>query len=225
MMEATIDQVIVGWKDSKEQLYTPEFVLTFHTILQSLMMGEAISLDKVSRISGLSKEQVFDAWQKLQESGAKMGEDTRITGAVLSLTPTMTKFEVEGRELYAWCALDAMFLPGLLGKAAKVKTISPANGEQILFSSGPDGVETIEPAGAVLTVEIPETITSQSSGANLCTSGPSCSLNHFFSSTEAAGAWIGHRSDIVILSLDEAWKMAKQAWIEPFHNALSIARQ
>ena len=85
-------------------------------------------------------------------------------------------FEVEGRALYTWCAMDSLFIPEMLGKPAKVESRDPHTGTAITLMVTPDGVESVEPSTAVMSILIGDPEVLKTNGqrrlAGLC--GPIC---------------------------------------------------
>jgi len=51
--------------------------------------------------------------------GMESGDSGNIVGAALTTRETPHKVRLSGRDLYAWCALDTLFIPGLLGEDAE----------------------------------------------------------------------------------------------------------
>ena len=63
---------------------------------------------------------------------AHRDEEGRVFGfRRLTLKPTSHVLEVDGRTLYAWCAVDTLFLPERLGRPARIRSNSPQSGETI----------------------------------------------------------------------------------------------
>lgn len=60
------------------------------------------------------------------------------------------------RTLYTWCAWDALIYPPILDRTAEVESTCPASGETIRLTVTPDGVESIDPSGAVLSFPDPD---------------------------------------------------------------------
>jgi alkylmercury lyase len=217
MLEKRVDQIAEGWKKAKEELYTAEYALVFRALLQTLLLGSPVSMETISAKTGMDEEDVATVWQSLLETGASSNLRNEITGATLSLAPSSTIFEVGDNALYAWCALDAIFLPAFLGENATVRTLSPKTGEEIQLEIGPDGIHSSIPEGAVLSIDVPNLDAGKS--------GAACALNHMFANTDKAENWVGDRESIAILSLDEAWKVVKSGWIDPFNQALMLAEK
>ena len=43
-------------------------------------------------------------------------------GWELTLRPTPHGFNVDGKQLYTWCALDTLFFPAVIGRPARVES-------------------------------------------------------------------------------------------------------
>lgn len=62
----------------------------------------------------------------------ELDEARNVVGtAGLTLRETPHMFEVEGQRLHAWCALDALTLPRLVGRTARVVSLCAATGVAI----------------------------------------------------------------------------------------------
>ncbi|MDQ7026815.1 MAG: organomercurial lyase [Anaerolineae bacterium] len=104
--------------------------------------------------------------------------------------------------------LDTLFLAAYIGKTATVTSICPQAEATISLTITPDGIETFTPAETVLSLV---TATGCTAGAE----GSFCGQIHFFASHDAAQTWIAERPDFAILTLAEAYQLAKQVYIEP----------
>src|SRR5262245_1832909 len=84
-----------------------------------LSYGEPVIPRQISETTGIARRIVRDAIARLP--GIKRNSDGAIVGHCgLSVLPTKHRFLVEGRELYAWCAWDTLFIPELLDATAQV---------------------------------------------------------------------------------------------------------
>ena len=78
-----------------------------------------------------------------------------LVGAGLTSVPTPHRFRVKGRDLFVWCALDALFLPGLLGETAEVQSNCPTTGDEIRLTVSPEAEAEYTPGETVLTIVVP----------------------------------------------------------------------
>jgi alkylmercury lyase len=114
----------------------------------------------------------------------------------LALAETPHRLEIDGRQLYGWCALDALFLPGLIGASARVTSACPVTGEGIALTVAPNGVEELSHTGAVVSM-LP------SVGADFC------DHVNFFASEQAGAQGIADREDAFLLAVHEAFRLGK----------------
>ncbi len=223
MQEFTLEKVIRAWESrfdndpqSKHSLLDESYSLTSLS-LSLLAEGSPVSSNKLAEQSGLRMEEVESHFKRFKECGGEFNARGELIGAALTLEPTPHKFHINGRFLYTWCSLDALFLPGLLGMEAEVESTCPTTGEDIKLLITPKGVAEYTPYGTVLSITIPG-ISCQAG----CCCGPdktgpksdACSQMNFFSSLPAAEEWLKDRPGIAILTVEEAWQLAKVNWID-----------
>ncbi len=75
------------------------------------------------------------------------GEERVIGFWGLTIAPMPHRLRVDGRNLYAWCAWDTLFLPALLAVTTEVESACRATGAPVRLTVTPHGVESAEPAG------------------------------------------------------------------------------
>jgi alkylmercury lyase len=170
--------------------------------------------------SGLPLDTVRAYFAQFQECGAEVDYDGNITGWILSLNPTAYRLDFNGHPLYAWCALDTLFLPALIGQPTEVGSICPITGAPIQLHVTPAGVSAIQPANTVLSVVVP----GISAVCEACQNGEVakgvCDAMRFFATHEAA-QWHARHLDVAILTLEEAWQLAYAVWIEPMTKMMA----
>ncbi len=179
---------------------TAEEALFFKIIpptLDLLARGKPVSVEEIAAAAGKSPEEVQLAIG--QVAGVDRDEQGRIVGAGLSLVPTPHRFEVEGRTLFAWCALDTLIFPVILGRPANIESPCRGTGEPVRVEATPAGIETVEPPSAVVSVVEPKDV------ANI--RGVVCENVHFFSSPEAASWWLEKHPEATILSVEDAFRL------------------
>jgi alkylmercury lyase len=128
-----------------------------------------------------------------------------IVGWGLTLAPTDHEIDFAGAGLYTWCAFDTVLFPLLLGRRAKVRSHCHATGVPIRCSVGPDRPEMVTPAGAMISLVVPDQV------AGCCdVRGSFCQHVHFFASPAAASTWrTGHESGDLV-SVAEAHAIARR---------------
>ena len=127
----------------------------------------------------------------------------------LSLNDTPHRFYVNGAQMSAWCAEDTLFLPTVLNQSASVESVSPVSREKVRLTVSPQGVEEVDPAGAVVSIVIVDP-DETNMGSVEAIWGTFCHHIFFFASREEAERWTAGRDDIEILSVEEAYELGRQ---------------
>lgn len=123
--------------------------------------------------------------------------------AGLSLKQTSHALEVDGRTLYAWCALDTLFLPELLGRPARIRSTSPDTGDTVTLIVEGSTVRDVSPEGAVLTLH-------EVGGLDLHdVIGTFCCFVHFFPSEQAASAWAEQNEGTYVASIADGFQYGR----------------
>lgn len=219
-MPLDLEQIIQAWEESKQGNYALESVRATDFVLQSIASGNPVSAEAFAAHLGFELKEARILMRKSRMAGADFNDEGHMIGNALTLQPTSHRLEVDGQTLYAWCALDTLFLPGLIGKSGEVRSVSPATGEPIHLKVSPSGVERVDPTATVLSVVVPGFSQAcdpgQSSGAN----GAACSSMHFFATREEAADHLGPNTDVAILTVQEASMLAQRVWVRPYRSAL-----
>jgi alkylmercury lyase len=181
--------------------------LSLH-ILELLAEAQPVSPERLAEKSGQSVEMIRSSFAALQNCGCEFNEQGDLIGDALTLSPTHHRFRIRNHDLYAWCALDTLFLPALLKESADICSICPQTGQTIALRVSPHGIEAAMPAEMALSIVFSPGCTS---GIN----GTFCGQIHFFASAEAARQWVQDRADFVVLSLNEAFEVAQKVYVEP----------
>ena len=112
------------------------------------------------------------------------------------------------------CALDALLVPMLTGRSTHVASTCPVTGKEIRLTATPDGVEDLHPEGAVLSLRLPGPETTASNVQTII-----CAYGHFFVDREHASTWPGLHPDAVLLSIDDAARLAHEIAIAARRHA------
>jgi alkylmercury lyase len=146
---------------------------------------------------------------------SEFDEDGNLVGiAGLSQKKHSHRFEVNGHILSTWCAWDTLFLPALLKRSAKVESFCPATKSKILLTLSSDRVGGYEPAGAVLSMVLPEANPEGPKSAEEIWK-VFCHYVFFFSSAEMVIEWFkGKNYDPVILSVEEGFQLGRMTFEE-----------
>jgi len=166
-------------------------------LLKLLALGEPVEITTLAAETNLSVGDVRAHLAAVPDT--EFDEAGRIVGHGLTLRPTPHQFTVEGQELYTWCALDTLMFPTLLGRAARVESVSAASGLPIRLTVEPNGVSSVQPSTAVVSVINPDDLTSIRSSF--------CNQVHFFTSEDDAGTWLAAHPDGEVMPIADAYRL------------------
>ncbi len=119
MEKYTADDVIRAWTATSagaSQEESDQRILRLAAIVRAIADESPVPPERYAAATGLPPERVAEVFQGLSAAGVQFDSEGNLVGAGLTPVPTPHRFRVGGRDLYAWCALDALFLPGLLGR-------------------------------------------------------------------------------------------------------------
>ena len=154
----TLDEVKAAWARGYEGLSQEEIdrrVRGFATLVRGIAKTGTVTPDEFCRQTGSSADEASQLFSGLAASGMEVDESGNIVGAALTTTPTPHALSFGGRSLFAWCALDTLFIPGLLDEVAEVESTCPASGTDVRLVVTPEGVSTVDPGDAALSVVLP----------------------------------------------------------------------
>lgn len=167
-------------------------------LLRLLVDGDPVTVEQLAAAAGRALDEVRRGLAAVPDT--EYDEQGRIIGQGLTLRPTPHRFTVAGEELYTWCALDTLIFPALLDRPARVESVSPASGEPIRVTVEPaDGVISVEPATAMVSLVNPEQITSIRSSF--------CNQVHYFTSPDDAAGWLAEHPDAELAPVAEAYRI------------------
>ena len=167
--------------------------------LDLLARGKPASPEEIAAASGKSPEEVRAALDRFPS--AEWDEQGRVVGLGLTLQLTPHRLELEGHTLFAWCALDTLLFPVLLGRPASVESPCRGTGSPVHIEVTPAGIEAVEPPSAVVSIVAARDL------ANF--RRVSCNNTHFFSSPEAASRWLEKHPEATILSVEDAFRLGR----------------
>jgi alkylmercury lyase len=105
--------------------FTPEEQAVTRAVFRSVLEGHGIRSEAVARTVQMSLTAVERAVDRLVERGT-MERDTEFGELVaargLSLAETPHRLTLDGRQLYAFCAVDAVGIPAALGADARAES-------------------------------------------------------------------------------------------------------
>lgn len=180
-----------------------------------LSEGHPVPLVRIADVVGLPLETVRETLAKwpvfFDDQDAVIG-----FGGLTVVEMPPHRFIVEGRTLHTWCAWDSLFIPGVLGKLARVESVCPVTREQILLEVGPDGVRRVDPPTVVVSFLTPDRAFDRNVIVNFC------HFVHFFRSADVAATWISQHTGTLLLSVDEAFALGRLTNARNFGEALGV---
>lgn len=169
-------------------------------LLGELAKGRPVSRTTLARILGWPAEQVAAVLE--QVTSTEYDNDGNIISYVLTLCETSHVFEIDNRRLYAWCALDTLMLPALIGRTARVSSHCAATGAPVSLTVSPSEIQAVEPAGVAVSLVLPQ------EAADVRQSF--CCHVHFFASIPAAEDWASKHQGLTIVSVQEAFGVGQE---------------
>lgn len=207
--EGLADQYREFYASIPREAFELDLRLTVRTI-QALAEGKPISPKELAEIWQMSLDQVSEVLARAAAAGsAELDSQGNLVAGVLSLTPTAHRILIDGNELYAWCAYDAIYAPSVAGKTARIESRDPVTGADIGVAVSPEGIREVRPDTAVVTVV--GVIADMRAGPE----SPRCSQMLFFESRESAEEWLQGRSNVSILTIEETFELAQELQLEP----------
>lgn len=127
----------------------------FAAMVRGIAEDGAVEPERFAELVGLEVSKAEELIAGLSAIGMQSDGSGNIIGAALTTRETPHKVRVAGRELYAWCALDTLFIPGFLDETVEVESTCPTSGAAIRLTVSPDGIEACEPSAAWISVFLP----------------------------------------------------------------------
>ncbi len=216
MTETHLDELIKAWDLENHGIPPEESTLAARLEIltyRALAEGEPVSAARLADMANVPVELAEMLFEQGKALGGEWDEEGRLLGNVLTLIPTPHHFRVNGNDLYAWCSMDAIHLPGLLGQLAEVESVDPITGQAIHLTIPPDGVPTYRPAETMLSIVL-------SSGDRAGPQSPLCRQMHFFASPENAAIWVEDHPSATIMSVEEVYQLVHDHIHVPLASAL-----
>ena len=218
---ATVDELVRAYDElGIPPKFSPQEARVLIAVWRALAEGAPVTPQRVAEIAAGAGMTEGEATEFLKWMSEK--DDVGNILGTMGLTQTdwpPAKFTVDGHELHAWCALDTFFLPMMLNKTADVE-VPAATDESIRLRIGPERVESVEPAGAVMTTVVPtiserEGVESVEGIWNIF-----CHSSLYFRSREEAEAFAAEKDvEIRALSIEDAYEVAGRAFASLRHYA------
>ncbi|ALR23103.1 Alkylmercury lyase [Sphingopyxis sp. LC81] len=181
-------------------------------LLRELAKGRPVSRTTLAGILNWPDERI--AAVLAQTASTEYDDDGNIIGHGLTLRETAHSFEIDGRRLYAWCALDTLMFPALLGCTARVSSRCAATGAPVSLTVSPNEIRAVEPADVAVSLVPPQETNDVRRSF--------CCHVHFFASTHVAQDWASKRPGLTIIGVREAFCVGQELnrqLLHPPHRA------
>jgi alkylmercury lyase len=168
--------------------------------MKLLARGEPVPVARLASAAGWPAAKVAEALHRVPR--VDFDHAGNVVGLGLTLAPTVHRVHIDGRELFTWCATDAVMLPVMLDAPVTVESTCPATGTSIRLTLAPEGVDDASPAETVVS-ELAPTAGCADIRTSLCDHG------HFFASPAAADDWRRAHPTGYVRSLAEVFEISR----------------
>jgi alkylmercury lyase len=167
------------------------------TAVRLLAQGTPVTMTELATAAAV---EVADLNNAPAGQDIEYDDQGRIVGWGLTLIPTPHTFVVDGHRLYTWCAADTLLFPAIIGSPAMIESRCPTTGTVIRLTVDPeDGVTTLSPATAVISIPDSDDLDVARVRASCCNPG------RFFATAEAAGDWLAQHPSGTVLPVADAY--------------------
>jgi alkylmercury lyase len=174
-------------------------LLAFPTTVRLLANGKPVGIERLAGELGWAVERL----EALLKRFPNVERDSAgaLVGFGLTLQPTPHAFEVEGKQLFTWCAFDALFLPAILERSARVSSPCAASGTLVRLRVTPTEIGELEPADAVISLVVPRRVETIRESF--------CGMVSFVASEKVAAQWLQAHPEATAVPVAEAFTMAR----------------
>ncbi len=169
MSRHTLEDAKESWAEGYAGLTAEDVDLRVRglaVLIRGIARAGFVKPDEFAQQVGVDSERAKEIFSALATFGLELDDAGNIVGAALTSRKTPHVVRLRNRDLYAWCSLDTLFIPGLLGEAAVVESTCPVTGEAIRLEVSADGVRSYSPEEAVLSVILPGASPAQTGPAS-----------------------------------------------------------
>jgi alkylmercury lyase len=194
-LASALSKAVPGFRDSQHMALAA---------YRQLAEGAPASVEDIAERAGASVERVEELLRTWP--GVFFDRHQRLIGfwglTVRRLSPTHRIMAGE-RELFAWCAWDTLFLPGILETSLSVESRCPVTGDTISLTVTPEQIIETSHPGAWVSFLVPD----HAFDADVVQSF--CHFVHFFASPGAAETWIAEHPGTFALTLEDAFELGR----------------
>ena len=210
-MTDTTEKIRSAWMERRNaEAQNPARVEFATSLLSELANGNPVTPKRAAELTaGVTEKEAAELFRQAAEQGAEVDENGDLVGNALTLNHTPHRFRIRGNDLYAWCSLDTLFLPALIGDVAEIESTCPISGETIQLTVGPEGLRSYGPPTAVSSVVVPGKTPSCDIDASTGPTSSTCTQMHFFANARAAATWARDHDGVEIVSMEQANEIAR----------------
>lgn len=173
-----------------------------HTVPAHLARGKPLEKNVLAAVLHLSPEELEQQLARLPD--LEVDSQGRIVGWGITLVPTRHRFQIQGQNLFTWCAFDTVLYPPQLQAEALVQSTCPVTGHVISFVVTPDGrIKNLSQEACVLSLLIP---TEQRN----CGRAGFCEPSLFFWDEHAAAGFLATHPEMILLPVEDAAYVGKR---------------
>lgn len=180
-----------------------------------LSRGKPVSNHQLKTATDLSMDEIdqtLHSWP-----GVFFDEDNNVIGYWgLAIQEMRHRLDANSNTSFAWCAWDTLFIPELLGEAVKVESTCPVTGNRIVLNVSPTSVEVVSGKQVYVSFLTPD---AEKLNADVTTSF--CHFVYFFDSKSVAEKWLVEHPGTFLLTLDEAFSVARAVNTGRYSNTLN----
>jgi len=169
----------------------------FIKVQKELLNGAPVSIEDVAK---LLKSSIEETNSIVDQFGEKNENGKVVAFAGISVIPTPHSFKVNGKQLYTWCAADALIFPSWLNICAEIESADPISKELVKLVVDKKRIAFIQPETAYV-----------SWVSNIDTNdirNTMCKRIHFFVSEKTANEWLKKNPNANILPAEDLTKFS-----------------
>lgn len=176
----------------------------FRPLVDLLAAGRPVAVEDLIQATGLAAVDVRQGLAALKD--VEYNRAGKIVGQGITLRPTRHRFEIDGRQLYLWCALDTLLYSIILGRPARASSPCHATSSPVEVRVEPTKLTRVAPASAVISIVTPDDPASIRAAF--------CENVHYFVSGDAARDWLSRHPGAELLSVADAFAVSRLIFAE-----------
>ena len=195
-------------------------------IYRQLIGGDPVEQQNLASALGVEVNQITDTLEDEQLKGwVFYDNEGRIIGfRGLAIREMPHRFEVSGRTLYTWCAIDSLFIPEIIEQSARVESRDPGTGNAITLTVTSDGVHSVDPPHTMMSILVgdPEVVKTEPTKVM----ASFCHHIFFLESPDSGAEWAAqHGQGAFLVTLEEAFALGKRLNAAQYGDLTAVLRE